>query len=210
MKFSLKLSINAVKDSLESELSSVFEQNKQLSRDLTTLTSEHDALKAAYHSLESETISNDGSGAQAEKRLKIVGEMVLDLQAELAGAVRRSMELEKLPAIIAELELKLRKSEDEKFEISGQLRDTKEELVSYKKLTENLKKKLRELSSGSNQEFMDSFEEVMRDEMMTMKGAFEAKLRSNKEDAEAISKRHAQEIQRIYNASPLLSVKKNP
>jgi len=43
---------------------------------------------------------------------------------------------------------------------------------------------------------------VMQEEMMTMKTAFEAKLRLAKEEAEASSRKHQQEILRMSAASP--------
>ena len=43
---------------------------------------------------------------------------------------------------------------------------------------------------------------VMQEEMMTMKNAFEAKLRLAKEEAEASSRKHQQEILRMSAASP--------
>jgi hypothetical protein len=42
----------------------------------------------------------------------------------------------------------------------------------------------------------------MQEEMMTMKTAFEAKLRLAKEEAEASSRKHQQEILRMSAASP--------
>ena len=58
-----------------------------------------------------------------------------------------------------------------------------EELDSYKKLTEKLKLKIRDMGAGSKEskDFLDTFEEVMRDEMSAMKAAFEMKLRIAKE-----------------------------
>jgi hypothetical protein len=43
---------------------------------------------------------------------------------------------------------------------------------------------------------------VMQEEMMTMKTAFEAKLRLAKEEAEASSRKHQQEILRMSAVSP--------
>jgi hypothetical protein len=45
-------------------------------------------------------------------------------------------------------------------------------------------------------------EEVMRDEMMSMKLAFEMKLKSAKDESEMNSKRHAREI----HLSPMLNI----
>ena len=75
---------------------------------------------------------------------------------------------------------------------------------SYKKLTEKLKLKIRDMGAGSKEskDFLDTFEEVMRDEMSAMKAAFEMKLRVAKEEADATTRRHQQEIARIQTTSP--------
>jgi len=75
------------------------------------------------------------------------------------------------------------------------------ELQSSQKLIITLKDKIRDMG-GKDVSFMDSFEEVMRDEMLAMKWAFEAKLRVAKEKAESTSQRHAQEIQRMGQQPP--------
>merc|ERR1712216_242474 len=74
---------------------------------------------------------------------------------------------------------------------------------SYKKMCESLKNKIRELSSkdGDSKDFMDSFEEVMQDEMYTMKLAFEAKLKCKSDEVAALAQRHALEISRIQASS---------
>jgi hypothetical protein len=79
-----------------------------------------------------------------------------------------------------------------------------EELGSYKKLVESLKAKIKDMGQGSkdSKDFLDTFEEVMREEMLTMKAAFETKLRAAKDEAEATSKRHQMEISRLVSASP--------
>lgn len=42
----------------------------------------------------------------------------------------------------------------------------------------------------------------MREEMLAMKAAFETKLRVAREEAEATTKRHQQEILRMHTTSP--------
>ena len=64
--------------------------------------------------------------------------------------------------------------------------------------------KIRDMGAGSKEsrDFLDTFEEVMRDEMSAMKSAFELKLRLAREEADASTRRHQQEIARMQTASP--------
>lgn len=75
-----------------------------------------------------------------------------------------------------------------------------EELNSYRSLNEQLKQKIRNISGSSSydsKEFLDTFEEVMRDEMMAMKCAFETKLKFAKEASDLLSKKHQELISRM-------------
>ncbi len=75
-----------------------------------------------------------------------------------------------------------------------------EELNNYRTLNEQLKQKIRDMSgndSRDSKEFLDTFEEVMRDEMMAMKCAFENKLKFAKEAADLLSKKHQELISRM-------------
>ena len=49
----------------------------------------------------------------------------------------------------------------------------------------------------------------MQEEMMTMKAAFESKLRLAKEEADANSRKHQQEILRMTAASPYAALARN-
>ena len=67
-------------------------------------------------------------------------------------------------------------------------------------MTEELKKKLRELGGKSGadaKDFLDSFEEVMKEEMMTMKTAFETRLKVAKAESDEVARRHANEIRNL-------------
>jgi hypothetical protein len=113
--------------------------------------------------------------------------------------------LERLPPLLAQEEEKRLKAEDEKISLNSLVMAMTEELKQYKHLNEQLKQKMREMTGKdtSSKEFIDSFEEVMQDELMAMKGAFEAKLRVKSEEAEAMTTRHRQEIIRLNaNSSP--------
>lgn len=59
-------------------------------------------------------------------------------------------------------------------------------------------KKLRELSNKENKrDFTDTFEEVMREEMMAMKTAFELKLKVATEERDIATRRHQNELQKL-------------
>jgi hypothetical protein len=126
------------------------------------------------------------------------------------------LQYEKLPLRIAELELSLADFKGKSGSLETECESLKVELEGYKRLTQSLKDRMKSIgsapsssssssssgqSSGKDREFFDSFEEVMQEEMMTMKTAFEAKLRLAREDAEAVTRRHTMEIQRMQQLS---------
>lgn len=201
------MTISTVKDMLEGEIQNYTMEREILMKDLTTLTNEHDAIKGAYHALETETMNKKGD-SELQKKLTTAQEMLEQLQSELASMARRSLELERLPPLLSELEIKFKASEDSRLKNDFKVKEVTEELGSYKALCEKLKQKIRDMSGkdSKTQDFLDSFEEVMRDEMMTMKMAFEAKLKQAKEEADANSRRHQEEISRLSSGSPYLSL----
>lgn len=75
------------------------------------------------------------------------------------------------------------------------------EARNLERLVETYKQQLREAPTKDGRQFGDSFQEVMQDEMMTMKMAFEAKLRAARDEVEAVSRKHQGEIQRIQAKS---------
>jgi len=201
------MTISTVKDMLEGEIQNYTMEREILMKDLTSLTNEHDAIKGAYHALETETMNKKGD-SDLQKKLTAAQEMLEQVQSELASMARRSLELERLPPLLSELEIKFKASEDAKIKNDFKVKEITEELGSYKALCEKLKQKIRDMSGkdSKTQDFLDSFEEVMRDEMMTMKLAFETKLKQAKEEADANSRRHQEEISRLSSGSPYLSL----
>jgi chromosome segregation ATPase len=201
------MTISSVKDMLESEIQNYTMEREILMKDLRSLTNDHDALKGAYHALETESMNKKGDN-ELQKKLTAAQEMIEQVQSELASMARRSLELERLPPLLSELEIKFKASEDARIKNDFKVKEVTEELSSYKVLCEKLKQKIRDMSGkdSKTQDFLDSFEEVMRDEMMTMKIAFEAKLKQAKEEADANSRRHQEEISRLSSGSPYLSL----
>lgn len=198
----------SVKMNLENELSSSTLQRDMIQQDLSTLTEAHSALTAAYHSLSYETAtmqrksldSNLSDTVEQQKRT------ILKLEGDLLEQRLQLKAFEQWPSMVAELEVRLRASSDEKTQLELQQKAMQEEIAHYKKLTDSLKSKLKDLtakSGGDSKDFMDTFEEVMQEEMMTMKSAFENKLKQAREEADRMSKRHQQEILRMQTTSPL-------
>jgi hypothetical protein len=68
-------------------------------------------------------------------------------------------------------------------------------------------RKLKKLSAqDTTKDFADTFEEVMREEMMAMKTAFEAKLRVAVEERDTATRRHQTELHRLQNKISILDV----
>ncbi len=186
-----------------------------LSKDLVSVQQELDALKGAYSALESENVNNTrkllqqscglGPDNDSKKKIEELQETVNHLQNELLRTSRRMLQYEKLPTRIAELELSMSEVRSNLNKSESECEALKVELDAFKKLSQSLKDRLQ-LGAASQADnkgmFLDSFEEVLQEEMMTMKAAFETKLRLAKEEAELTSKRHLQEIQRMQMSAP--------
>ena len=193
--------MTSVRDAIESELITQSTKSEMLQRDLEGASQELDALKGAYTALEMESAkrASVASASKDEKqRQELADKTISDLSADLGKAHRRIFDLEKVVDSVADIEARLRLAEDAKFSTQGRLDQALQEVDGLTKLTESLKGRLRDLSSRpTDREFLDSYEEVMRDEMLTMKSAFENKIRLVKEEAEAASKRHNEMIRSL-------------
>lgn len=193
----------AQKDDLENELSSSTLQRNLLSNDLSSLTSEHDTLKGAYQVVEFELASlHQKNHSNANEELKKAKEKIANLNLDYAAASRKILDLEKGADLVVQLTVKAASVQEQNCELENQLKESKETIEMYKEMTASLKKKIRELGTGDSKDFMDTFEEVMREEMMAMKVAFENKLKLAKEDAQVMSRRHQQAIQTMLSLSP--------
>ncbi len=222
----------SAKDTLEADLSTQSLQRDMLSNDVLTVSSELEAMKAAYSGLESETIDirrahrNSQIAADAIAAAKLANPDKEDedrkrkteeddaqkleierLQEELSAATKRLKELDRLVSLVSSLELAKVTLENEKAHLNVNVRGLTEEVVSYKRLTDSLKEKLRQVSSSDTKDFLDTFEEVMREEMNAMKMAFEGKLRAAKEVTDNMSRKHQQDIQRMQQVAPASSFK---
>ena len=196
----------AAKDSLESVIASYSLQQEMMTKDISNLTAQNDDLKNNYNTLlneikEGKKLAQDrASGNEGDKQ------KMADLQAELAVEKRKTSQLDVLAGRIAELEISLSTSIREMTSLGTKLRQGEEENKALKKLVDTLKERIRKMSTGddmSTQDFLDSFEEVMREEMMAMKGAFEKKLRLAKEESDELSRKHREELNRMTQSSPV-------
>lgn len=220
----------SARDQLESDLATNTVQRDILSGDLASATSELEVMKGAFSGMESETIdlrrkldieraknqelsvgggnqSGGGGGGvskeelvAAQRRLAAANDLLHQLQEDLAVSTRRNIELERLPKDVASLEARIVMLESDKGQLKAANVGLTNEVESYKKLTESLKEKLK-AASNSDKDFFDTFEEVMRDEMATMKSAFEAKLRAARDESDQLSRKHSQEILRLQQES---------
>lgn len=215
MKSEISLLLS-VKESLENEISSINLQRDMIQQDLMTLTEAHSALTAAYHSLsyETATMQKKSMDSKLSDTVEEQKRTILKLEGDLLEQRLQLKAFEQWPVMVAELEGRMRTLADEKAQLESNQKSMQEEVAHYKKLTDNLKSKLRELtekSGGDSKDFMDTFEEVMQEEMMTMKSAFEARLRQARDEADKMSKRHQQEINRMQSSSPFaLLTRSNP
>jgi hypothetical protein len=127
--------------------------------------------------------------------------------------LRYQNEITDLNSQMNNLQIQLLESNEKYREMELQINFYKNEMNSYMELNEKLKSKIKELSfagstsKNSNNDdadkrnFADTFEEVMRDELATMKRAFEAKLHAAKLEREEISKRHQMEIVKMQSSN---------
>jgi chromosome segregation ATPase len=204
-----------VKEMLENEISSHNIQKEILQTDLNSLSSEHEALKAAYHALSYESATQQtklNSTQHHSKDLEEYKEKVKKLETDLQLIRMQSVQNESLTKQIEALEEQMRVLNLENVKLTSSVNASKEEVQQYKKLIESYKNKIKELSASQNKEnnFFDSFEEVMQEEMMTMKAAFEAKLRAARDEVDSLSKKHQQEINKLQTKSPYSFFNNNP
>lgn len=215
----------AVKETLEGDLASAGLQRDLLQQDFVSLQEQHEALRAAYHSQSFELAtrqsnnlnsnSNSDSSALKEKdeelkRIKIE----LETQSDTIRTLENSLQLQRLqlrtleqwPQLVADLETKIESAAKDKMRLESQLHGANSELAETQKLAQSLRDRLRDACSGKSANadsgnWNDTFEEVMQEELHAMKVAFEAKLKAARDESEALSKRHQQEILRLQQVS---------
>lgn len=165
--------IMSVKDLLESDLSTSNTQNDMLQKDLSSVSEEYQALKAAYDSLSYETARSQEmvqSAKDTQSLLERSNQVNDQLETELCELKHRLLEFDKLAEALAQAEDQLRVASSEKAQLVHSTKGLEKELQQYKTLTEVLKEKVREMgrvgNTSDSKDFLDTFEEVMREEMM--------------------------------------------
>lgn len=118
-------------------------------------------------------------------------------EALLAFRTTANAEIERLQKLLTDMETMMNERNREVSRYNSHISMLEQQLEEYKVLTDKLKNKIRDITPLDKRELLDSFEEVMRDEMMTMKGAFESKLKLAKGEMEVLSKKHQQDILRL-------------
>eukprot|EP00603_Paraphysomonas_imperforata_P008461 CAMPEP_0114424154 /NCGR_PEP_ID=MMETSP0103-20121206/6539_1 /TAXON_ID=37642 ORGANISM="Paraphysomonas imperforata, Strain PA2" /NCGR_SAMPLE_ID=MMETSP0103 /ASSEMBLY_ACC=CAM_ASM_000201 /LENGTH=574 /DNA_ID=CAMNT_0001592881 /DNA_START=48 /DNA_END=1775 /DNA_ORIENTATION=+ len=119
-------------------------------------------------------------------------------RADNASSASMKRQLEKAKASVEELEKKNVAADHKNIELKGSLDCLKSDMVALEKMNQNLLDTIKKMTNdASKNDFADTFEEVMREEMMAMKGAFEEKLKIARQQTEAMSKKRQSEISRI-------------
>lgn len=171
-----------------------------LSDDLTAVSVNYSSLRVAYSEMQTELIQQR---VRLESKNEVNNEkFVKTLETKLALLAQSSdAEISRLTTALENKEAMFSEREREISNYNSHIAALEQELEDYRALTEKLKRKIREISPLDKRELLDSFEEVMRDEMMTMKGAFENKLKIARGELELLSKKHQQDIQTLKQSS---------
>lgn len=123
---------------------------------------------------------------------------LLEMRSETAASSSVKRQLDKAKASMEALEARCGAAEHKNIELEGALQSSKTDLAAQENLNQTLKDVIKKMTNEANRnDFADTFEEVMREEMMAMKGAFEAKLKIAREQTEAMSRKRQSEINRI-------------
>ena len=178
----------ASKDNLQSEYDEILSEQANLRRELVNVQ------MILQHKLNEDNKNN-----------VLNNKAVLKNNADLLASSRIE-ELQKTSDQLRELKTI---ADTENIELKLEITHLKNELTRYQNQLEILKTRLNEFKSKENT-FMDTFEEVMKDEMMSMKSAFEAKLRLAKEKSDAMALRHHQELNRIREEKYISLISKSP
>lgn len=119
-------------------------------------------------------------------------------RADSARVASMKRQMEKATAKSSELEKRCSTLEEKNLSLSSTVDSLKSDLIAQEKINKNLLNTIKKMSDDSNKnDFADTFEEVMREEMMAMKQAFETKLKIARHENEILTRKHQTEISRI-------------
>lgn len=206
-------------DELTTEVNNLTLQNDELDDTIKTYNVERDMLQKDLDQLtflnnnlrsEKLVLQNECSKKHIDTNEGVIKELEDErdknrkISSELAASSVQVAYLENYKEQISKLEQTIISNQFEadsvKMKLENRVLESQEEATNYKRLTEELKKKLRELGGKSGadaKDFLDSFEEVMKEEMMTMKTAFETRLKVAKAESDEVARRHANEIRNL-------------
>jgi chromosome segregation ATPase len=123
---------------------------------------------------------------------------IQEYRAENASSASMKRQLEKAKTSVEELEKRCVTAENKNIELDGSMECLKSDLAALEKMNQSLMDTIKKMTNeASKNDFADTFEEVMREEMMAMKGAFEQKLKIARQQTEAMSRKRQSEISRI-------------
>lgn len=161
-------------------------------------------MKAAYHSLSYETATvglKKNDTKDKENEIENLKSQIRNISEE-NSRLKSDLNTMNYQDLILEMEKKLNDTIQVKLNLEKSYKDLQDDLNYYKKQYDKLKNNFKDLGSSTNlteKNFLDSFEEVMKDEMMNMKYAFEKKLKDAKDSSEELRKKHQIEIIRLQD-----------
>jgi chromosome segregation ATPase len=175
---------------LESELQSARLEKQMLSDDYNAVCGNLNTLNTAFSEMQTELI-------QLKVKLDTAKETQKRSESSDLKLLTANCELRALRDARSDLEVQVEDLRRDKNKLDAQVAVQAKEIEQYKAMVDRMKQKIRDLTPTDKREFLDSFEEVMREEMATMREAFEHKLRTAKGEVEALSKKHQQDLARI-------------
>ncbi|CAE7765225.1 unnamed protein product, partial [Symbiodinium microadriaticum] len=194
------------------EMTALSKDNQSMREDLSVLREESARqLTQLQHTCEKMAAEHEEGSlkdmryiAELEKRSEEYQVSGREAKIELAALRAQMAQTDKYPAKIALLQSQLLDTDDRRVALEGRVAECVAEIDALQALVRSLKEKMKTMSgSDDRRDFADTFEEVMREEMMAMKVAFESKLRIARDEAEAASRRHQLEIKKVSTTSPL-------
>ena len=161
-----------------------------------------ESLSKAYEANEkSNNILQEAKDTAASSRKELIQDYENKIQvfrADNAASGSMKRQLEKATTNAVNLEKRCSIAEEKNIEMNGSLECLKSDLAALEKMNQSLMDTIKKMTNqASKNDFADTFEEVMREEMMAMKMAFEVKLKIARQQTEAMSKKRQSEITRI-------------
>jgi chromosome segregation ATPase len=161
-----------------------------------------ESLSKAYVANEkADSILQEAKDSSSSSRKELIQEYenkMQEFRADHAASASMKRQLEKAKTGLESLEHRCAVAEDKNMDMNGSLECLKSDLTALEKINQNLMDTIKKMTNqASKNDFADTFEEVMREEMMAMKMAFETKLKIAREQTEAMSKKRQSEISRI-------------